>query len=121
MSFDYDEIAADADELLAEFGQSCVLTSITDGAYNPETGEAGTSMTPHPVTAAIFAYPQRYIDGSLIRTGDKRALVSAVGLTVNPKPGDTLTDAAGAVFQLIDAKAAAPAGVAVLWILQVRK
>jgi hypothetical protein len=121
MSFDYDEIADVADELLAEYGQSCVLTSITDGTYDPETGEAGTSSTPHPVTAAIFAYPQRYIDGTLIRTSDKRALVSPVGLTVDPKPGDTLTDAAGAVFQVIDAKATAPAGIAVLWTLQVRK
>jgi len=121
MSFDYDEIASTADELLAEFGQSCVLTSITDGAYDPETGEAGTSTTPHPATAAVFAYPQRFVDGTLILTGDKRALVSPVGLTVDPKPGDTLTDTASAVFQVIDAKPIAPAGVAVLWILQVRK
>jgi hypothetical protein len=121
MSFDYDNIADVADELLAEFGQACVLTSITDGAYNPETGEAGTTITNHQVTAAIFAYPQRYIDGTLIRTGDKRAQVSPVGLTVDPKPGDTLTDASGAVFQVIDAKPTAPAGVAVLWTLQVRK
>jgi hypothetical protein len=121
MSFDYDATAADADELLAEFGQVCVLASIPDGTYDPEEGEASTSSTPHPVTAAIFAYPQRYIDGTLIRTGDKRALVSPVGLAVDPKPGDTLTDAAGVVFQVIDAKATAPAGVAVLWTLQVRK
>jgi hypothetical protein len=73
------------------------------------------------VTAAIFAYPQRYIDGTLIRVGDKRALVSPVGLTVDPKPGDTLTDAAGAQFQVVDAKVTEPAGTAVLWTLQVRK
>jgi hypothetical protein len=121
MSFDYDEIAATADELLAEFGQQCVLGSVTDGAYDPATGEAGTTMTPQPVTAAIFAYPQRYIDGTLIRTGDKRALVSAVGLTVTPKPGDALTDGAGAAYQVIDAKEVAPAGSVVLWVLQVRK
>lgn len=121
MSFDYDEIAATADELLAEFGQSCSLGSVTDGAYNPETGEASPASTTHPVTAAIFAYPQRFVDGTLIRVGDKRALVSPVGLTVDPKPGDTLTDAAGAVFQVIDAKPTAPAGAAVLWTLQVRK
>lgn len=121
MSFDYDDIANTADEMLTEFGQGCILTAITDGAYDPATGEADTSPALQPVTAAIFAYPQRYIDGTLIRVGDKRALVSAVGLTVAPKSGDTLTDAAGQVHQVIDAKPTAPAGTAVLWTLQVRK
>lgn len=121
MSFDYDNIAAVADELLAEFGQSCSLGSVTDGAYDPATGEAAPATTPYPITAAIFAYPQRFVDGTLIRTGDKRALVSPVGLTVDPKPGDTLTDAAGAAYQVVDAKPTAPAGATVLWTLQVRR
>lgn len=121
MSFDYDEIAADADELLVEFGQSCTLGSVTDGDYDPANGTAGPASTPHAITAAIFAYPQRFVDGTVIRAGDKRALVSCLGLAVAPKPGDTLTDAAGAVLQVVDAKETAPAGVAVLWTLQVRK
>jgi hypothetical protein len=121
MNFDYDEIAATADELIAEYGQACVLTSITDGTYDPANGEAAPATAPHPITAAIFDYPQRFVDGTLIRIGDKRALVSPVGLAVEPKPGDTLTDGAGKVFQVIDAKATAPAGTAVLWTLQVRK
>lgn len=121
MSFDYTEIAATADELLSEFGQSCTLGSVTDGAYDPAIGEAGTTTTPHPVTAAIFAYPQRYVDGTLIRTGDKRALVSAVSLTVTPKLGDKFTDAVSKQYEVIDAKEIAPAGSAVLWVLQVRK
>lgn len=120
MSFDYDDAAATADELLAEFGQSCVLGSVTDGEYDPATGTAGPVSTPHAVTAALLAYPQKFIDGTLIRVGDKRALVSPIGLTVAPKPGDTLTDAAGAVLNVVDAKETAPAGTVVLWTLQVR-
>jgi hypothetical protein len=121
MSFDYDNIAAVADELLAEFGQSCSLGSVTDGAYDPATGEAAPAATAHAITAAVFDYPQRFIDGTLIRTGDKRVLASPVGLAVEPKPGDTLTDSAGKVYQVIDAKATAPAGTVVLWTIQVRK
>jgi hypothetical protein len=121
MSFDYGDIASTADELLTEYGQSCILGSAPDGDYDPSTATADFESVSHPATAAIFAYPQRYIDGTLIRVGDKRALVSPVGLTVDPKPGDTLTDAAGALFQVIDAKAIAPAGTTVLWTLQVRK
>ena len=121
MSFDYGDMAEVADDLLHEFGQAGVLGSVTDGAYNPETGEAGPTSAPHAVTAAIFDFPQKYIDGTLIRTGDKRALLSALGLAVTPKSGDTLTDAAGALYQVVDAKATAPAGQVVLWTLQVRK
>jgi hypothetical protein len=121
MSFDYAETANTADELLTEFGQGCILTSITDGAYDPATGDAQTLSVLHPIIAAIFDYPQRFIDGTLIRTGDKRVLASPVGLTVEPKPGDTLTDATGKVYQVIDAKATAPAGTVVLWTIQVRK
>jgi len=121
MSFDYDDAAATADELLAEFGQTCVLGSVADGEYDPEQSTAGPVSTAHEVTAALLAYPQKFVDGTLIRAGDKRALVSPLGLTVTPKPGDTLTDAAGAVHQVIDAKPLAPAGTVVLWTLQVRR
>lgn len=121
MSFDYDDAAATAGKLLAEFGRACTLGSVSDGEYDPVTGTAGPASTPHPVTAAVLDYPQRFIDGSVIRTGDKRALMSPVGLAVTPKPGDTLTDAAGAVHQVVDAKPLAPAGTVVLWTLQVRK
>lgn len=121
MSDFYADMALVADDLLYEFGQAGVLGSVTDGAYNPATGEAGPTSTPYAVTAAIFDFPQSYIDGTLIRTGDKRALISPLGLAVTPKSGDTLTDAAGAVFQVVDAKATAPAGQVVLWTLQVRK
>lgn len=120
MSF-YDDAAGVADDLLSQFGQSCVLGSVTDGTYDPATGSASPTTASQPVTAAMFDYPQRFVDGTLIRTGDKRALVSPVGLTVEPKPGDTLTDAAGKVHQVVDAKATAPAGTVVLWTLQVRK
>lgn len=121
MRFDYNAAAADADELLTESGQACVLGSVTTDAYDPAESEAVVTNAAHPVTAAILAYPQHFIDGSLILAGDKRALVSPVGLTVTPKPGDTLTDAAGAEYKVIDAKELAPAGTVVLWTLQVRK
>lgn len=117
----YDDCAADANEALEEFGQTCVLGVVTAGAYDPETGGASTTTTNHTVTAAIFDYPTRHIDGTLILTGDKRALVSAVGLTVEPKPGHTFTDAAAVVYQVVNAKNLAPAGTSVLWTLQVRK
>lgn len=116
----YDEMAEVADEMLAEFGQGCTLSSVTIGDYDPATGGASTTATSQTVTGAIFDYPQRFIDGTLILTGDKRVLVSPIGVTGAPKPGDTLT-AGGIDYRVVDAKATAPAGIAVLWTLQVRK
>lgn len=117
----YGELAEVADELLAEYGQTCSLGVVTTGAYDPATGTASITSAAHTVTAALFDYPQKFIDGTMILVGDKRALVSPVGLTAEPKPGHTLTDAAGAAYSVINAKATAPAGTAVLWTLQVRK
>lgn len=120
MSAFYDDIAAVADELLTEFGQVCTLSATTTGDYDPATGGASTTTTSQAVTAAVFDYPQRFIDGTLILTGDKRVLVSPTGLTSDPKPGDVL-NAAGTDYNVVNAKGIAPAGIAVLWILQVRK
>lgn len=121
MAFDYDDIAAVADELLEEFGATCTLGVVTVGAYNTTTGSAASTSTPTSITAALFDFPQRFIDGTTILVGDKRALISTAGLATAPKAADTLTDSLGAVYRVINAKAIAPAGTPVLYIAQVRK
>jgi hypothetical protein len=117
----YTELPVVADELLAEFGAACSLGKMTKGAYNPATGTTSISYPPNGVTAAVFDFPQKYIDGTLIKVGDKRVLLSAVGLTVTPEPGDHFTDVRDTVLTVIAAKDIAPAGTSVLWVLQVRK
>src|SRR4051812_28822870 len=121
MSFDYSDIADVADELLAEFGATCSLGVVTVGAYDTATGGATSTSTATPITAAIFDFPQKYIDGTMILVGDKRVLISPSGLSAAPKAPDTLTDSLGAVHRVINCKAIAPAGTAVLYIAQVRK
>ncbi len=121
MSFDYAAIAKDADATIREFGASATLRRIaSDSAtYNPATGVATQPATsPQKCVAVVFAYPQKMIDGSLIRQGDSQAYVSTVGITA-PIVGDQL-DWQGTILTVMNVKPLAPAGVQVLYELQLR-
>lgn len=116
MTFDYAAAAADALELLREFGAAATLKRTTAGAYDPATSTAGETVTELQTTAAVLAYPQKYIDGTLIRHGDRRALCAA---GVEPKQGDALAWQ-GRDLTVIAVRPVDPAGVAVLYEAQVR-
>ncbi len=116
----YDGLQLTAQGLLADKGQACTLGVVANGAYNPATATSTPTTTSYPVTAAVFAYGAKDIDGTLIRQGDKKVLMSAYGLAVTPLPSHTFTDAAAVVYTVIEAKPTAPGGTVVLWTLQVR-
>lgn len=118
MAIDYDEIAAGTLESIAEAGQPVTLhRKGPPGLFVP-----GQPVTPavldYPGTGALFGYKQRDIDGTLIKHGDQRLLL-APQIEVAPKTGDTVTVGAK-VYNLVDVGIVAPAGVAVLYKLQLR-
>lgn len=119
MSFNYNQTASTASRLIQRFGASVGMSRTVPGAYNPANGApaAGTT-TAQTVQAVVLDYPQKYVDGTLIRAGDRRALVSAVGTTA-PLAGDTFTWKSQALV-VVSVKELGPAGVAVLYTLQVR-
>lgn len=87
-SFDYAEMQATAHELIEEFGQAGVVTRLTPP--DPILGGEPVS-TPYPATLVPMAYEARYIDGTVIRTGDMQIYISAVGLASEPTVGDVVT------------------------------
>jgi hypothetical protein len=119
MSFDYTEVASIAHELLEEFGAVGQLTRSTPGVYDPSLGAAPVTVTSQDVTAAVFAMPAHLIDGTTVLQGDEQAYMSALGIT-DPAPLDVLTWQ-GVGYTVISAKRLAPAGVAVLHELHVRR
>lgn len=119
MSFDYSGVAAVAAETLAEFGATATLKTSVTGARDPSTGIIPTVVTTKDVTAVVFAYSEKLINGKTILQGDQQVYLSAVGLTM-PKAGDVLTWR-GTDYQVITVKPIAPAGVSVLVEVQVRK
>lgn len=118
MSF-YVDAQNDASELLTEFGRALTLTKRTSGTYNPNTGTAAVTSTTYGVIGAIFDFPARAIDGTIIQQGDKKAIIAARGLAAVPDITDTLT-VGGVAHSIVNVKALEPAGTTVIYTLQIR-
>lgn len=115
MTFNYAATAATVKRLLERFGASTTLKKIVSG-YSPATGTAPEIEDAVAVTAAVFAYDQEYIDGTLIRMGDMRAYLTAAE---EPTQGDKLTWQ-GKDWEVVAVKPLAPAGIAVMYEAQIR-
>jgi hypothetical protein len=116
VSFDYTRTSASASRLLARFGAVCTLKRQTAGGYDPTTGTDTVTETTHATVAVVFAYPQKYVDGSLILQGDQQAYMDP---GVTPKQGDVLAWN-GTDYTVIAVKPVAPAGTVVLFEAQLR-
>ena len=120
MSFDHAKTAATAARLLARFGAPVTVTRETPGAYDPETGANGDGATETWALSGVkLDYSQREIDGTNIRVGDQRVYMSAVA-GLDPQAGDALT-LGEEVWRVVVPRTLAPAGVAVLLDVQVRR
>lgn len=117
----YGDLADTVTELLSEFGDvAAIVRHATDSAYDPATGETstGTVSTDTACVAAVFDYPDKLIDGSLIQVGDRQALVNVTGL--DPLVTDKFSWQ-GDLYSIVNVKQLAPAGVDVMYELQVRR
>lgn len=52
------------------------------------------AVTFYLATLVRMAYEARYIDGTVLQTGDMKIYISAVGLAIEPTVGDVVTRAA---------------------------
>lgn len=121
----YARMAKTSNRLLLGKGQPVTLTHVVPGVYDPATGQIVNATTTQTGTGAVVEWGNRDIDGSLILTTDKRLLLSPLNTAgaalTAPVLGDTVTDAAGKVYTLVDPlKILAPAGVAVLYDVNLR-
>ena len=118
MSF-YSDLALDADGMLSEFGLPIILTRTVEGPYDPNTSSNSQTTTNQTGVGVLLEYADATIDGTLIQRGDRKVLLSSIGVTA-PIPGDRVFFA-GATFNIVPpVKAVEPAGVVVLYELQVR-
>ena len=103
--------------LLQKFGSALTLTRTAGATYNPATGtmSAGTP-TSFTVRGVFINYQDANVDGTVIRMGDRRLLVSPQGSTTVPAIGDTVDG-----MQIIDVRTYAPNGVAIGYACQARK
>ncbi|MDP9630081.1 UNVERIFIED_ORG: hypothetical protein J2W85_002142 [Ensifer adhaerens] len=88
VSFDFARAQQTANRLINRFGQVGVVTRLAP----PDTVLGGEPVLRlYPATLVPMAYEARYIDGTVIRTGDMQIYISAVGLAIEPTVGDIVT------------------------------
>lgn len=118
MRNDYAEDRSDADELIDEFGQDGLLRRrVTTGpVYDP----AEAAPVDHPAVFVVLDYEDREVDGARILATDKRVLIAAGGLAVEPKTSDRLI-IGGTSHAIVQVKPFAPAAIVVFWEAQARK
>jgi hypothetical protein len=113
----YDEIAADVSAILAESGLLTSLRRVTPGTYDPTTGTSAPTTASAVITAVMLDYPIRYIDGTKILHGDKQALIAPGNA---PQVNDEILWL-NEWWRVVSVETTAPAGVPVLYTVQVRK
>lgn len=92
------------------------------GTYNPETGEfdGGTEPTAATYTASgvKIGYAQSDIDGTLIKQGDQRLYVPALGF-VRPTTNEQIK-VGSATYTVVNVEVVAPGDTDILYIIQIR-
>ena len=116
----YSDMATTADELITEFGQAVTLKASAGAAYDPETGSSVVTYADQSGHGCVVDFDKKLIDSTKVRIGDKLVLLSPLGIS-EPKDGDQLVIGAE-TWQLVPpVTVTAPAGIAVLYEVQVRK
>lgn len=123
MSFDYAKTANTADRLITKFGQAVTLRVVTVGTYDPATGTASNSTADHSGYGTLFDYKQSEIDGTLIKEGDQRLLLSPYKTDGAAMPVPTTTDKiviGSTVYTIQPSGKVSPAGTNVMFDLHLR-
>jgi len=118
---DYNSAAEEATRAIINAGTTLTIKRETAGTTDPITGlTTGGTVVSHSAIGVKLRYKNTDIDGTLVRSGDLRILLSVAGLTVTPESTDTIT-VSGVDWKIIDVKPLEPAEIVVLYELQIRK
>ncbi|PHR58810.1 MAG: hypothetical protein COA47_10415 [Robiginitomaculum sp.] len=124
--FDYSEITADVLEILNEFGQQTgmvYLEPVEGSEVNPAQPWLGTTgtVTRHDFIGPVFDVLADTINNTTIQKGDKQVLISPLDVTVAITDQGTI-EIDGVVWSILPpVETIAPAGSAVLYLVNIRK
>lgn len=118
MSF-YGNAQSTALRLIAKFGQSVTHTIRVAGSYDYATGAVTVTETTQTVSAVMVKYSSNEIDGMLVLSSDRKALIAASGIT-KPSVDDVLT-ISGVAWTVKSVDELNPGGTALTYECQVRK
>lgn len=118
-AFNYAKTAQTALRLIGRFGQAGQLhRPVFSG---PEHNPVEEDPLLFPAKFVITEFDQREIDGTRVLATDKKGLVAAAGLAVEPKLSDLLVEADGNKYRIAAVATLKPASTPVLYTLQVRR
>ena len=116
----YDEMAALALELIAEFGQPVTLRDIQAAEYDPDNPAGGDVIIEQTAQGILLDFTGlEFQNDTLIVRGDKKLKVAALGMAWKPKPL-IKADVQGKTWTVINFKEINPAGTPIRYELQVR-
>lgn len=101
-------------------GPMIVRSLVSDPTYDTSTGTLTKTEQAFTVQAVFDKYETDRVDGTVIQREDRLILVQPLaGFT--PKVSDTIEDAAGIVYNIMDVEAITAYDEVFLWELQARK
>lgn len=109
----------DATALITEFGETLTIRQVTSGTYDPATGSASNTNNDVTFTGMFLNFNDDQIDGSEIRRGDRKVLLSATTPPVIPKQEDQVLDGT-ALLDIVQVRKIQENGVNLVFICQVR-
>ena len=120
MSAFYTEMADVAVELIEEFGAPVTLNRVTGESYDPVTGnltDPGAEDSKNTM-GLLVSFPTDLIDGTRILATDKRLIVDG---SVEPRMSDVPEMFGEKLGTIVHIDKKSPAGVPLVYFLQVRK
>lgn len=114
------EVAAGILEAATELSDGGFSLSIirTAGTQTSPWGLPTGTVTEIPVTGIVTEYPQKMIDGTLIRAGDRMVTLAATGTV--PTVADKIKVGSD-IYNIVMVKPLSPAGVDLMYEIQCRR
>ena len=135
---DMSEMALD---LLTEYGADAVIqrktaapestTTTTTGPLTLDASTVTVTETPapwvvpaqttleYPCKAVVSNYHESVLDGTTIRQGDKKIIIAAQGLTIEPAVTDVIV-CNSVAYNIVAVTVVSPAGTPIIYVVQAR-
>lgn len=122
--FQYARLARTAQRLIDRFGVSESIKGFVDGEPDPlkPNRPPVRTLIDQKAKAVFLDIDTKLIDGTLIKQGDMKVLLSPLDMTIPLKITGTITrELEGEIWTIVKIKPLNPGGIKLLYTLQVRK
>lgn len=109
----------DVAHLVDDEGRAMTLRRVSTGAYSPSTSSATITSVEHTVKGFLLNYRDDRREDSLVKMGDRKAVIKAKGLAVAPQIKDLLI-VDNREFQIVNTRIIEQKGETVVYICQIR-